>query len=146
MGRKNGILLTLIIPAILLEAGCYTPTQPASVTLKDALVSSVDAMYAANLESRRLKHTYKLKQGLGLAVCQLNAKFLIDVKNSTEDKLALSAGPAPAVILPVPLSLSASTDFANTDERSNTVTVLYTSKDCAMKTAGTPDPNKGSGG
>jgi hypothetical protein len=121
-------------------SGCAVQTyadnsQPA-VTLDDALKGTIDAMYAAHQESKLKAAELGYKKGLGLSACQVSAKFLIDVKGSSESKLSLSADTTPIKIIPIPLTASASTDTTTSDERSNTVTVLYTSKDCTSKGGG----------
>jgi predicted small secreted protein len=127
-------------------AACNQEAGP-RIDLSSALTSSMDAIYDAHAETVKQAKARGYKKGIGIHVCQMSATFLVDVKNSTDNKLALSAGPAPAVVFPVPLGLVASTEGINSSDRSNTVTVLYTSDDCAVnaKGAGGGTTTKGAG-
>jgi hypothetical protein len=113
-------------------AGCATQpvADPNAINLKQALVDTVDALAAAHEESI-INH-----ENFGFYGCTVTAAFNISATAGQENKLALSAAPPAAAVLPVSLGGSASFDSTASGTRGNTVTVVFATKPCLAKAAG----------
>jgi hypothetical protein len=99
-------------------AGCANQelVEGRNITLQDALVDTVKSLNAAREAGKN--------SAIGLNVCSVTVKFNVDAKATYEDKLGLTAGPAPVAVVPVPLTATASTDLTGAGERINTITVV----------------------
>jgi hypothetical protein len=126
---KSTIFLVSILPLSLWSCATRVQEEEGKITLQKALTDTVDAMYAAHNKSVVDAKSFGYKKGLGITACTLTAKFYIDGKHTVDGKLAIAAGPASTI--PIPVTVNASTESTDALERSNTVTVVYASDACA---------------
>jgi len=112
--------------------------QPSKITLKNALTSTVEAIYAARERSAELRR----KIGgvpLGLNVCTLSATFNIAASGADTSSGNISVG-TPADLF-VSATVSGSVSESLSASRGNQVTVLFTSPACnPPDTLGTKSP------
>ena len=128
LSRFLGIIAS---PLICCLAGCASQdvADPNAITLKQALVDTVDALDAAHQES--LLH----RTNFGFYGCTVTAVFNISATAGQDNKLALTASGPPAKILPVTLGASGSFESTASGTRGNTVTVVLATKPCLAKAA-----------
>ncbi|WP_294534364.1 hypothetical protein [uncultured Rhodoblastus sp.] len=126
------LLRIIPLPLLFFVAGCASQNvaDPNAITLKQALVDTVDALDAAHQES--LLH----RTNFGFYGCTVTAVFNISATAGQDNKLALTASGPPATILPVSLGASGSVESTASGTRGNTVTILLATKPCLASAGG----------
>jgi hypothetical protein len=123
--------LTMLVTGLGL-AGCAATqdvSDPNRITLSDAMVSTVDALSAANAES------IKDKTNFGFYGCSVTAVFNVSATKTQDNKLALTAS-APVSILPVTVGATGSSEATASGTRASTVTVVLDTKYCFPNAGG----------
>jgi hypothetical protein len=137
MRNCTGVALVFVASGL---AGCATATQtvtdPNTITLKQALVDTVDALAAAHTESKN-KFT-----NFGFYGCSLTAVYNISASGTQDNKITITAS-SPAATLANPLSLggTASSEATAQGSRGNTVTLVLDTPYC-FPNVKPPTPSK----
>ncbi len=97
--------------------------NPNTITLRKALVDTVDAINAGHEEAQRNGHFY------GFYACKLTAVFAISAQDVNGRSISLNAS-SPASVVPISIGGTAAATDTATGARSNTVTVEFDTPDC----------------
>lgn len=123
ISAKN-LVATIALIGLTGCAATQNVSDPHAITLKDALVDTVDALKAAHDRSVK-DHTH-----FGFYGCSVTAVFNVSATGTQDNKLSLTASGPPATILPVTFVGAASSEATASGTRGNTVTVVLGTKYC----------------
>lgn len=118
----------LLLPGLLVGCGNAVGRivpDPSSITLSQALVQTVDALYDARAAALRHRRT---DIPLGLNTCTVQATFNVTAGGTDDNKLVITLGTPTAA--PINASLAGSAQDTATAGRSNQIVVLFTSPAC----------------
>lgn len=141
MMHHVGKNLAVILFTTSMFGGCaatQTVSNPNTITLKNALVDTVDALNAAHAEAK------KNGQYFGFYGCSVTAVYNISATATQDNKLTLSASGPPATVVPISIGSTLSSEATASGTRGNTVTVVFNTKYC-MPNGGNAKSGKGGG-